>query len=93
MKGPAQYLVKFNMPTPLGTSNPDWAVLFDVDGTERLYFVMETKSTLITAALRPIEEGKTKCGNAHFASLSIGELPARYIVAHTVSDMLAETGD
>lgn len=83
----------FKVPTPLGTYNPDWAVLVDVDGAERLYFVVETKSTLITEALRPVEEGKIKCGKAHFASLGIGESPARYIVAHTVSDMLAEVGD
>jgi type III restriction enzyme len=33
----------FKVPTPLGTYNPDWAVLVEKDGTERLYFVVETK--------------------------------------------------
>lgn len=33
----------FKVPTPLGTYNPDWAVLVNKDGTQRLYFVVETK--------------------------------------------------
>jgi type III restriction enzyme len=45
---------------------PDWAVLMEKDGAERLYFVVETKSTLHTGDMRPIEEGKITCGEAHF---------------------------
>ena len=36
----------FKVPTPLGTYNPDWAVLVEVDGDERIYFVVETKGSL-----------------------------------------------
>ena len=36
----------FRVPTPLGPYNPDWAVLVEKDGGERLYFVVETKSGL-----------------------------------------------
>ena len=32
----------FKVPTPLGTYNPDWAVLVDCNGKEKLYFVVET---------------------------------------------------
>ena len=35
----------FKVPTPLGSYNPDWAVLVEEDGTQRLYFVVETKSS------------------------------------------------
>ena len=45
----------FKVPTPLGTYNPDWAVLVEKDGTERLYFVVETKSSLFTDDLRDKE--------------------------------------
>ena len=38
----------FRVPTPLGPYNPDWAVLVEKDGAERLYFVVETKSSLFT---------------------------------------------
>ena len=35
----------FKIPTPLGTYNPDWAVVLEKDGEEKLYFVVETKGT------------------------------------------------
>ncbi|UJS25342.1 type III restriction-modification system endonuclease [Thiothrix winogradskyi] len=59
----------FKIDTPLGTYNPDWAVLVEQDGKERLYFVVETKGTLLPDALRPVEDGKIKCGRAHFAAM------------------------
>ncbi|WP_228292206.1 type III restriction-modification system endonuclease [Candidatus Thiothrix anitrata] len=59
----------FKIDTPLGTYNPDWAVLVEKDGKERLYFVVETKGTLLSDALRPVEDGKIKCGRAHFAAM------------------------
>jgi type III restriction enzyme len=59
----------FRIDTPLGAYNPDWAVLIAADGREKLYFVVETKSTLFTDALRPMEKAKIACGKAHFKSL------------------------
>ncbi len=59
----------FRIDTPLGTYNPDWAVLVDVEGKEKLYFVIETKSTLFTDALRPNEKAKIACGKEHFKAL------------------------
>ncbi len=35
--------------TPLGGYNPDWAVLVEQEGEERLYFVVETKGTMLFA--------------------------------------------
>lgn len=68
----------FKVPTPLGTYNPDWAVLIEKDGLERLYFVVETKSSLFDEDLRDKEGGKIKCGAAHFEALAVGEKPAIY---------------
>ena len=31
----------FKVPTPLGSYNPDWAVLLDEDGCSKLYFVLD----------------------------------------------------
>lgn len=62
----------FKIDTPLGTYNPDWAVLVDVDGTDRLYFVVESKGSLFTDALRPSEQAKIDCGRAHFKALDTG---------------------
>lgn len=78
----------FKVPTPLGPYNPDWAILFDQDGTQRLYFVVETKSSLFTDDLRSKEDAKIKCGEAHFAALGVCENPARYLVATSFQDVL-----
>jgi restriction endonuclease len=69
--------------TPLGTYNPDWAVLIEVDDKEKLYFVVETKSTLFTDALRPTEKAKIKCGKAHFKALG---KDVRFEVSNTFED-------
>lgn len=79
----------FKVPTPLGSYNPDWAVLVNKDGTRRLYFVVETKSSLFTDDLRNKESAKIECGKAHFKALAVGENPARYVVARSVSDVMA----
>ncbi|MDY0208048.1 MAG: restriction endonuclease subunit R, partial [Pseudomonas sp.] len=59
----------FKIDTPLGGYNPDWAVLIEVDGKDKLYFVVETKGSLFTDALRPAEKAKIDCGRAHFKAL------------------------
>ncbi|WP_247315190.1 type III restriction-modification system endonuclease [Ralstonia pseudosolanacearum] len=77
----------FKVPTPLGSYNPDWAVLVNKDGTRRLYFVVETKGSLFVDDLRNKEQAKIECGQAHFEALAIGENPARYLVATSISDL------
>lgn len=69
MKVYAKLPAWFKIETPLGTYNPDWAVLVEHDGIERLFFVVETKGSLFTDALRPTEQGKIDCGKAHFKAL------------------------
>jgi type III restriction enzyme len=78
----------FKVPTPLGTYNPDWAVLVEVSGEERLYFVVETKGSLFVDDLRDNEAAKIACGDAHFRALAVGENPARYIKATKVDDLI-----
>jgi type III restriction enzyme len=82
----------FKVPTPLGTYNPDWAVLLEKDGVQRLYFVVETKSSLFTDDLRNKESAKIECGRAHFKALEVGENPARYVVARSFNDVLSASG-
>ena len=79
----------FTVPTPLGTYNPDWAVLVDTDEGERLYFVIETKASALMDDLRLTEAAKIKCGRAHFNALATEESPARYEVATSFSEFLA----
>ncbi len=59
----------FKINTPIGSYNPDWAVLMEKDGDQRLYFVLETKGNVLVEALRPTESAKIKCGKAHFKAL------------------------
>jgi len=81
----------FTVPTPLGKYNPDWAVLVEKEGSERLYFVVETKAGLFADDLRFREQAKIECGKAHFKALAVGESPARYVVARSLEDVLSST--
>ena len=81
----------FTIPTPLGSYNPDWAIVIDDDGTDRLYFVAETKGSLFDDDLRASENAKIAYGKAHFAALAAdatAEPPARYLVATDLADVL-----
>jgi type III restriction enzyme len=75
----------FKVDTPLGTYNPDWAVLFDIDGQERLYFVIESKETHIEELLRKEAQSKIKCGRAHFEALGVD---TNYVVASNMDILM-----
>ena len=77
----------FQVATPLGSYNPDWAVLIESDDTERLYFVAETKGTSFLDDLRNPERAKVECGREHFKALEIGESPAKYVVVHELGEL------
>jgi len=83
----------FKVPTPLGSYNPDWAVLIEQDGAERLYLVVETKGSLFKDDLRGTEGAKIECGNAHFKALAVGDNPARYKVATKLDDLLIDNDE
>lgn len=67
MKLPA----KFKIDTPIGPYNPDWAIIKQVDGEDRVYMIRETKSTLDYDKLRPSEDGKIKSAKKHFEEIGI----------------------
>jgi type III restriction enzyme len=69
----------FMIDTPLGSYNPDWAVLVEMDCQERLYFVVESKGGLFADSLRPTERGKIDCGREHFSALGT---KAKFTVAN-----------
>lgn len=68
IKMPAQ----FKIDTPLGTYNPDWAILLEANGEDRLYFVVETKGSNNPHDLRHIENAKIRCGRKHFDAADTG---------------------
>lgn len=72
----------FKVPTPLGTYNPDWAIMYNKGNGDQLYFVTESKGSTSNEFLRPIEVGKINCGKAHFESIG-----SRMIVATNIDDV------
>ena len=63
---------RFKIETPIGTYNPDWAVLLTKNGEEKLYFVLETKGSTSFMDLRTREQLKIHCGRKHFEALNNG---------------------
>ncbi|MCT7596139.1 restriction endonuclease [Aliarcobacter butzleri] len=59
----------FKINTPLGTYNPDWAVLIEKDSSEKLYFVVESKGADLGLDIKTTESSKIKCGKKHFEAL------------------------
>lgn len=59
----------FKIETPIGTYNPDWAIVKHNDNT--IYLVRETKATKNFEQLRNLEADKIKCGRKHFQSLNV----------------------
>ncbi len=59
----------FEIDTPVGKYNPDWAIVKH-DG-QALYLVRETKSTKDFLKLRTSEADKVRCGQKHFETLGV----------------------
>lgn len=59
----------FQIDTPLGPYNPDWAIVFEND--KKVYFVTETKGVndLYSDQLKESERQKIICGHKHFKIL------------------------
>lgn len=83
MKLPSWFVVN----TPLGTYNPDWAVVFE--GDKRLYLVAETKGTSRIDDLKPAEALKIKSGEKHFAALDGVSFVAPVKTLRDMTDKLA----
>lgn len=54
----------FQINTPIGTYNPDWALIYKND--KKIYFVAETKYSLDPTKRYSSENYKIKCGEKHF---------------------------
>ncbi len=59
----------FEIDTPVGKYNPDWAIV--KHGDETLYLVRETKSTRDSLKYRTKEWDKVRCGEKHFETLGV----------------------
>lgn len=60
----------FQIPTPVGNYAPDWAIAFQKGTVKHIYFVAETKGSMESLDLRPIEQAKIKCAKKLFNEIS-----------------------
>ena len=60
----------FKINTPLGTYNPDWAVLIEEENAEKLYFVVESKGSSLGIDIKTAESSKIACAKKHFSEIS-----------------------
>ncbi|WP_201294886.1 DEAD/DEAH box helicase family protein [Nocardiopsis sp. FR4] len=59
---------RFKVRTPVGEYSPDWAIVYDEDGAQRLYLVRETKGTRNLADLEWDEAMRIRFAKRHFAA-------------------------
>ena len=60
----------FYINTPVGHYNPDWAIAFNEGSVKHIYFVAETKGSMNSLQLKPIEQAKINCAREHFKTIS-----------------------
>ena len=60
----------FQIPTPVGNYAPDWAIAFKKGTVKHIFFIAETKGTMESLNLKPIEQAKIKCAKKLFKELS-----------------------
>ncbi|PCH92227.1 restriction endonuclease subunit R [Candidatus Kaiserbacteria bacterium] len=64
----------FQIPTPVGNYNPDWAIVFEEKDVKHIYFIAETKGDMQSLQLKGAEKQKIDYAKKHFASLGHAEL-------------------
>ncbi len=60
----------FSIPTPVGNYSPDWAIAFNEGTVKHIFFIAETKGTMESLQLRPIEKAKISCARKLFNEIS-----------------------
>lgn len=64
----------FHIPTPVGNYSPDWAIAFYEGTVKHIYFVAETKGTMESLQLKPIEQAKISCARKLFNEMSTSKV-------------------
>ena len=64
----------FQIPTPVGNYSPDWAIAFYEGTVKHIFFVAETKGTMESLELRPIEKAKISCAEKLFNEMSTSKV-------------------
>src|SRR5690606_3327849 len=80
----------FQISTPVGEYNPDWAISFKEGSVKHVYFVAETKGSMSTMELREIEKTKIKCARKFFDEMNRRYAPenVRYDVVDSFGKLM-----
>ena len=77
----------FQIPTPVGSYAPDWAIAFhDNMGIKHIFFVAETKGSMDSMQLKGVEDAKIKCAKELFNKISTSHV--RYHEVKSYDDLL-----
>ncbi|MBQ7739874.1 MAG: DEAD/DEAH box helicase family protein [Eubacterium sp.] len=77
----------FAIPTPVGNYSPDWAIAFNEGTVKHIYFIAETKGSMDSMDLRPIETAKINCAKKLFNNISTSNV--RYEAVSDYQKLLA----
>ena len=70
----------FKVNTPVGSYNPDFAIVVEINGEKKLYFVLESKGSVSKEDRRGKENYKIDCAKRHFEVLSKEYKDLKYVV-------------
>ena len=72
----------FQIPTPVGNYAPDWAIAFEKDKVKHVFFVAETKGSMDSMMLRPVEKAKIECAKKLFNEASTGNVHYAHVASY-----------
>ena len=78
----------FQIPTPVGNYAPDWAIAMKRNDVKHIFFVAETKGSMSSMDLSPIEQAKINCAKKLFNEMSTANV--KYYKVATYQDLIEE---
>ena len=84
----------FFIPTPVGDYNPDWAISFKEGVVKHVYFVAETKGSMSSMDIRPVEKTKIECARKFFDEINhkINPKNVKYDVVNSFGKLMEIVG-
>lgn len=76
----------FQIPTPVGSYAPDWAIAFKRDAVKHVFFIAETKGSMRSMQLRGVEKAKIDCARKLFNSMNDADV--RYDAVDSYESLL-----
>lgn len=83
---------RFKVRTPVGEYSPDWAIVYNDNGTDRLYLVRETKGTLNLDDLHWDEAMRIRFARRHFEVAPSGPVDYQFTTAEAGMRIAVEWG-